>query len=193
MKKLALLLLSVTLLAGCTARKPADEGTTSQSQSSASSQVVSPAKAIKVTVPTIIRKFQQKYPQLGITEISLKRGGQAYYYEVTGVDDQVEIETTWTAKTGRLDRQKKERLDADEANGVERKAAEIETTGLKALAAISKAATAKVGAGTAIAWTLEKDHGETQWEVKVRDGRETHEVQVDAYTAKAVAIETDDD
>ena len=73
-----------------------------------------------------------------------------------------------------------------------RKQEGIDTNQLQSLAAITRAATKKVN-GHAISWSLDREDGQAQWEVKVKSGQAYHEVTLDASTGKVLATERDVD
>jgi len=195
MRKIGFLLLSALLLTGCAPKpqSPAQQSSQSTSTSQVSQSSVTPKTAIKVSLATAVKKFEQRFGKtVTLTEVSLEAEGRRYLYEISGVDDQQAYELTVDARSGKTSRAEQEKLDTDEANGVERRRAGIELNQLKSLTTISKAATRKIGGGEAIAWALEMDRGTPEWEVKVREKQTEREVHVNAKTGQVVRVEADD-
>lgn len=202
-KLMLALLLSLTL-AGCSANngsKSDDQSSqatsSSQSASSSSSTTSSQSTAadvtkVKVTVAAAIKRYQQTFPNSDITGLSLEKQLGDYQYEVEGVDDSKEYSLNLNAKTAAVTDKKSEALDADEANGVERKA---EALNLDNLISVSKAvqnaqSKAKEQAATEI--SLEREAGQTYWDVQFEaQGQETS-VKVNAQSGKVLAVEQDD-
>ncbi|WP_367295614.1 PepSY domain-containing protein [Levilactobacillus yonginensis] len=199
MGKLGLtLLVTSLLLSGCgasqSANKPADSSSEASSSKLADTAATGDAqKKIKVTVEGAIRQFHQEFGNTAVvTELAIEPIGPRYAYELTGVDSNHEYELTVDAQSGKQSRVHREKLDADEDQGVARKQEGLDTNQLKSLATITRAATQKVS-GHAISWSLDRENGQAQWEVKVKSGRTYHEVTLDASTGKVLATERDDD
>ncbi|VDG23941.1 PepSY domain-containing protein [Lactiplantibacillus mudanjiangensis] len=198
MKKVILLLLAPLMLAGCQAPESATESSVSSSstsqQTSTKTTVANP-KTIKVSLATAIKRYHKQFgPHAAISEIKVERENGRYEYDVSGLDQQYEYEMVINANTGKVLRHSRENLEADDQD--EQTTSQIDPNQLTTLTKISEAATKKVGGGTAVEWSLDHENGEILWEVKVNKGTQTSEVQVNAYTGKAVRIvktETTDD
>jgi len=199
MGKLGLtLLVTSLLLSGCGASQSATKQAGSSSEASSSKLADTAAtgdvqKKIKVTVEGAIRQFHQEFGNAAVvTELSLEPNGTRYAYRLSGVDSNREYELTVDAQNGKQRHARQEKLDADEDQGVARKQEGIDTNQLQSLAAITRAATKKVN-GHAISWSLDREDGQAQWEVKVKSGQAYHEVTLDASTGKVLATERDVD
>lgn len=197
MKKLGILLISMLVLTGCSAgQKSQDKTKTADSAQTSSSQTtrVAAPTSIKVSVTAAIKQFHRQFGQaVAISGLSLEREHGQYQYDVSGLDANREYEATVDARSGKLVHHEQEKLDQDEANGVAQKRDAIAVNRLKPLADISAAAVKRAGGGTAVEWSLEHENDQVQWEVKVRGKNQTHEVPVNAYTAKVVTVQQDDD
>lgn len=196
MRKLSWVVLASTLLlVGCTNTQQSKSSSRSSQATSqqATSQTATSPRQIKVTLNEAVKQFHQKFgTKVTVTELSLETENQHYQYEISGVDQTKEYELTVDARSGKTSRAQQEKLDADEANGVAQRDA-LPLNKVKSRTAVSKIATQEVGGGTAVAWSLDRDHGTTAWEVKVKKGQTHHEVQINALTGKVVHHETDDD
>ncbi|AYM01745.1 PepSY domain-containing protein [Levilactobacillus yiduensis] len=197
MRKLSWVVLASTLLlVGCTNTQQSKSSSSSSSQATsqqATSQTTTSPRQIKVTLTEAVKQFHQKFgTKVTVTELSLETENQRYQYEISGVDQTKEYELTVDARSGKTSRAQQEKLDADEANGIAQRDA-LPLNKVKSRAAVSKIATQEVGGGTAVAWSLDREHGTTEWEVKVTKDQTHHEVQINALTGKVVHHETDDD
>jgi uncharacterized membrane protein YkoI len=114
-----------------------------------------------------------------------------YEYKIEGTSNDQEYELVLDAQTGKTVREHQEKLDADEANGVQKREDGIKKTGLKNIDDVTKIAE-KQAKGTASQWDLSKDDGSTTWEVKVQQGHQSTEVTIDAYSGAVVNTEQDD-
>lgn len=195
MKKLGILLISLIALAGCSAGQGTKDkqAHSEQTSSSQTSRAASP-KTIKVSVNTAIKQLHQQFGQdVALSELTLEQENGQYRYEVSGLDNNREYEIAIDARSGKVLHHEQEKLDQDEANGVARNRDAITVNRLKALTDISQAAEKRAGGGTAVEWSLEHENDQVQWEVKVHQGQQTSEVYVNAYTAKVVTSQQDDD
>ncbi|MCH5465206.1 PepSY domain-containing protein [Levilactobacillus tujiorum] len=195
MKRLGILFVSVLVLAGCQASKPKQQvHQSNQTEQQTSHPTAASPKTIKVSVKTAISRLHQQFnDQISLSELSLERENGQYRYEVAGLDNTYDYEVVVDARSGKVLHHEKARLDHDETAGVARKHKAIEVRRLKDLKQISAIATQKVGGGSAVKWSLEREHDQVQWEVKVRDGQQTQEVAVNAYTGKVMTVQPDDD
>lgn len=203
-KLMLALLLSLTL-AGCSANNASKSDNQSSQATSSNQSASSPSSStsgqstttadvtkVKVSVATAIKQYQQAFPNSDITGLSLEKQLGDYWYEVEGVDDSKEYSVKLNAKTAAVTNKKSEALDADEANGVERKA---EALNLDNLLSVNKAvqnAQSKAKGQAATEISLEREAGQTYWDVQFEaQGQETS-VKVNAQSGKVLAVEQDD-
>lgn len=194
--------LAVMLLAGCsqTIKK---ENTEVKSSSEASSSIIESSinstnsdvnssnqeGNIKITVAKVIELFEKEYPKTAITSIDLDSSLGEYYYDVQGVDDTTEYEMRIHATTGAMKKEREERLDADEQNGVKKKEDALDTKDILSIEKVSENAEKEVGKGTAKEWSLDKEVGVTYWEVKVVDGHKDYEIKMNAKNGEILERE----
>ncbi|EOL49117.1 hypothetical protein RV11_GL001375 [Enterococcus phoeniculicola] len=161
-------------------------------QSTTSSQPATNTEGIDISLEKAISIYQDLYPDTAVTTVDLDTSFGKYYYEVKGVDDSMEYEVKIDAKTGEAKKEKEERLDSDEQNGVEK---DEKALSLDKLLAVDKAAEVAVkaaGGGEAIEWSLEREWATTYWEVTVKNGRSETTVTLDAKTGEILETELDD-
>lgn len=203
-KLMLALLLSLTL-AGCSANNASKSDDQSSQATSSSQSASSPSSStssqstttadvtkVKVSAATAIKRYQQVFPNSDITGISLEKQLGDYQYEVEGVDDSKEYSLNLNAKTATVTDKKSEALDTDEANGVERKA---EALNLDHLISVSKAvqnARSKAKGQAATEISLEREAGQTYWDIQFENQGQETSVKVNAQSGKVLAVEQDD-
>lgn len=147
---------------------------------------------IGLTLEEAVAKYQSVFPDSDITAIDLEENRGHYYYEIQGMDDDVEYEIHIHAATGEISKQEKELLDEDERHGVERREEALDLTDVLSIEKAGELAEAAVGEGNAVEWSLERDDGITCWEVKVKAGHAESSVTLDSKTGKVLEIDFDD-
>lgn len=192
------------LLAGCGASNSKEKVSNQVEQAADSSAVVQSDKTtkskndnkgikeVKVSVTDAIEVYQAKYPNTDITSIELESDFGKYRYQVEGVDDNTEYSLKVDATSKEVSKEKTEKLDRDEQNGVKRKEEKLDLAELKSLEEITEIAEKEAGAGTAIEWNMDSDLGVTFWEVKVKDGHHEVDVKVNAKTGEFLSKEVED-
>ncbi|WP_265456233.1 PepSY domain-containing protein [Enterococcus sp. HY326] len=169
---------------------PSVDTTTSPSVRSGSSADVSTA-TITLSVSDAIGIFQDQYASTDITELKLKTHHGVYYYEVEGMDDDVEYDIWISATDGSLSNQKQKNLDADERGGIERRQSALNLDNLKNLEEISSIAEGEINSGSAYEWQLERELNTTYWEVHVKTSGRHAEVLVDAQSGQVLEVDYD--
>ncbi|WP_179396281.1 PepSY domain-containing protein [Lacticaseibacillus absianus] len=189
MKKVVLILAVATALglAGC-----AKQERPTQQQTVQQTGTVTLKQNVKVSLKKAWTTFTDAHAGAAVTGIDLTKLGKGYQYKVEGVDDDKEYELLLDAKTGKVRHQSEEALDAEDAKGVKKAADGITRSGLITLTEVTDLAEKQVGNGDAYAWSLEEDSGSTVWQVKVKNGKKTIEVTIDAYGGEILKSEEDD-
>lgn len=147
---------------------------------------------IGLTLEEAVAKYQSAFPDSDITAIELEENRGHYYYEIQGMDDDMEYEIHIHAATGEISKQEKELLDEDERHGVERREKALDLTDVLSIEKAGELAEAAVGEGNAVEWSLERGDGITCWEVKVKAGHAESSVTLDSKTGKVLEIDFDD-
>lgn len=215
MKKIGLLgLVAVGLIVtGCSSNKnvlPNDNGNTTNNNTSSTTQqssqqdgtasstsnkndaTTSVNSEITVTANEALSAYQETYPDTSVTSLDLDTSFGSYFYEIKGVDDSVEYEIKVNAKTGEVTKEREEKLDREDQNGVERKNESLDLDGILSIDEAAAIAVEAAGKGEAFEWSLERELSTTYWEVKVKNGFSETSVKLDAKTGSILETEIDD-
>ncbi|MBP1048383.1 PepSY domain-containing protein [Enterococcus sp. BWM-S5] len=165
---------------------------TNQSSTSTNTSTTIGSTTVAVSADEAIKAFQQAYPEASVTSLDLDTSFGTYYYEVKGVDDSVEYEVKVNGETGELTKEREEKLDADERNGIERENESLSLDGIMTIEEAADIALKAVGKGEAVEWSLERELTTTYWEVKIVNGRSETSVKLDAKTGDILETELDD-
>lgn len=182
---LGLLLLSVTILGGCSS----NQASSNQTQTTTKSESL--VDSTKVSLKSAISLYQKTYPDSDITSIELDKTVGKPVYEIEGVDDNKEYKLSINAKNKKILRKKTENLDDDEQNGQARKDDKVKLDKLLSLNKITKIAEKKLKNSQAKEFSLEQELGVTYWEVNVKHGSKEKEVKINAITGKILNTEND--
>ena len=166
------------------------QSTVSSSQSSA--ETTAGNGKIKISVEDVINSYETAYPNTAITSLDLDQSLGSYYYELSGVDDTTQYEVKINAETGELTKEREEKLDRDEANGIEKENEALDLNNLLSIAEAEKIALDTAGQGEAVEWSLDRELSTTYWEVKVKNGRSETSVKMNAQTGEVLETELDD-
>lgn len=173
-------------------KSSAQAESTNQSSTSTNTSTTTGSTTVAVSADEAIKAFQQAYPEASVTSLDLDTSFGTYYYEVKGVDDSVEYEVKVNGETGELTKEREEKLDADERNGIERENESLSLDGIMTIEEAADIALKAVGKGEAVEWSLERELTTTYWEVKIVNGRSETSVKLDAKTGDILETELDD-
>lgn len=165
---------------------------TTQDSTASSAATTSGTTNVSISADEAIKAFQKTYPDASVTSLDLDTSFGTYYYEVKGVDDSTEYEVKIHGETGELTKEREEKLDADERNGVERDNEALSLDGIMSIDKAAAIALKVVGKGEAMEWSLERELSTTYWEVKIVNGRSETSVKLDAKTGDILETELDD-
>ncbi|MGX6962901.1 PepSY domain-containing protein [Vagococcus xieshaowenii] len=205
MKKIvlgAITLATVMTLGAC---KNETTSTTNEQNNNSSTQVAKESSEVNqnsssstsnlsdfsISLDDAIAIYQKEMPNTDITSISIDSSFKNYYYEISGMDDNNEYELKISVDTGDVSDKRDEKLDRDEQNGVKRNEEKLTFDHLKPLDELTELAVKQVGGGQATDWSLEKDLSVTYWEIKVENGKQKHEVKINAETGDILETEQD--
>lgn len=140
---------------------------------------------IKVDQNTAVDKFNQKYQNKQLSEISLDDEHGKYVYEVKGFDDTKEYEVKVNAKTGKVVKSESEKRDRGEEEY------QLDPGKVISRDEASKIAEDAAKKGKSREWELKQEKDKAVWEVKVVDGRHATEVTIDAGSKAVISTEKD--
>lgn len=209
MKKIKLLTIgtlsfaTLLVMAGCSKPEspvatPTPETTTEKSQSTQASSTTTEetteasSTSESISLAEVISIYQTNYPDSDITSIDLDDSFNEWYYKVEGVNDTTEFELRINAATKEVVKEKEEKLDREDANGVKRNNDKLDLENLVPLEEITAVAEKEASAGTATDWELDRELTTTYWKVTVKDGNKETEVKIDAKTKAVLEVELDD-
>jgi len=146
---------------------------------------------IELSLQSAIDKYYEIYPNTTIAEITLEKSRGAYHYNIEGVDDNTEFEIRINAMTGEAQKMPENQLDRDERNGAKKANEALNLDGIKTISEISEIAIIRVGSGSAVEWSLDREHGVTYWTVDINANGAKHEVEINAQTNEILSVERD--
>ena len=144
------------------------------------------ATGINLSQSDAINKFNEKYGSKAIEEIELETKKDKYVYEIKGFDSQNEYEVKIDASNGNVLKSDTEKLDSDDKNE------QLDLNNIIDREQATQIAQQSVQ-GQPVKWTLEKDNGQTIWEIEFENGDKETEVKIDANSQKVLKTEVDDD
>lgn len=177
----------ILLGAGGTAGIMAAKGHHHESRIEATQLKKAKTSDIKIDQQGAIDKFNQKNPNKQLSEVKLEVDHGKYIYKVEGFDKTNEYKTEINAQSGKITSNKSEKLDQGDK--------EYQLDPSKAISRDEASQIAEKAAkkGTSREWELKQDtKGKAVWEVKVTDGHQVKEVQINAGTKKVLSTEKDD-
>ncbi|WP_342438416.1 PepSY domain-containing protein [Paenibacillus sp. FSL L8-0436] len=136
--------------------------------------------------------YALKSAQGRIESIDLKERISGSYYEVEIRHNHQEIDVRVDAYTGKILSVRKE-TDDDDDDDDDNYAAATSQSGTMISAAKAAEAASASAKGTVTEINLDGDNGSFVYEVEIRNGKVTTEVEVDAYTAKVLYTDVDSD
>lgn len=147
---------------------------------------------IVLTAEEALAAYEEAYPNTSVTSLDLDTSFGSYHYDVKGVDDSTEYEIKVNAKTGEVTKEREEKLDREDQNGVERKNEALDLDGILTVEKAAAIALETAGQGEAVEWSLERELTTTYWEVKIKNGFSETSIKMDAKTGTVLETELDD-
>lgn len=200
MKKRALWLAIIPLIAivsGCSA---ADNTTTTNTeQSSATSQETKEQKKEKdnvdfsdlsIDLEKAISLFQETYPGADLTSVELSKNFGTIHYKMEGLDDSQEHKLRINSETGEIDRKRSSNIDWDD--NLRREHISLDVASLLPISDIVKSALDSRPDGEVTDMQLERETGNAYWEVEVSTGTLSHvNIHIDAQSGEVLFTERD--
>ncbi|MBC1475529.1 hypothetical protein HB852_12995 [Listeria grandensis] len=148
-------------------------------------------KKFSMSYTEAIEIFKNKHPKTDITSVELSQELGKFVYTIDGVDDSSEFEMKFDADTKAILQDNNEKLDREDANGVERANEKLDLTGIKTPQEAMTAAL-KQQAGTVKEWSIDREMNQTYFSVQVMNGTQEVEVKLDSKTLAVLSTEQDD-
>lgn len=199
---------TVAVLGACGNGNTKDTSTNTNNQATSSSQATTSTsentpntssassllnKEFKVSLDDAIQVFSNEHPDVAITSIEFDTNFGTYGYKIEGVDDSNEYELFINADTKEVSKQREERLDSEDANGVARKNDALALDKIISPQKAMEAAFSEVNKqGDITEWKLSQEVQKTFYEIKIKNGSNETEVKVDSVSGTVLQTEQDD-
>lgn len=209
-KKIVIGMISIAaaaLLGACGNGNTKDTSTNSNDQATSSSQVVSSAnesslstastsslldQEFKVSLDEAIQLYSKEHPDAAITSIEFDKRLGAYGYKIEGVDDSKEYELFIDADTKKMSKQREERLDSEDANGVAKKNDALLLDNIISPQEAMEAAFSEASnQGDITEWKLNQEIQKTFYEVTVKNRLNETEIKIDSVNGTVLQTERD--
>lgn len=163
------------------------ETTTSKSDNNESLQ----NKSFDMSYEDAINAFKEKHGDAEISSVELEENLGKYVYKVDGISNDNEYEMKFNAETKEQLSDETDKLDREDAGGVEKENEKISLDGIKTpKEAMDKAVTEQ--AGDVTSWKIERELDTTYYEVTVKQDNKKYEIKLNAKTLDVLQTEQDD-
>ncbi|SDW04924.1 Peptidase propeptide and YPEB domain [Listeria ivanovii subsp. londoniensis] len=167
------------------------EKTSKSSSNSSSSADSLQKKSFDMSYEDAINAFKEKHNDAEISSVELEKNLGKYVYTVDGISNDNEYEMKFNAETKEQMSDETDRLDAEDAGGVEKANEKIDLDGIKTPQdAMDKAVSEQ--AGDVTSWTIERELDTTYYEVTVKQDNNKYEIKLNAKTLEVLQTEQDD-
>ncbi|MDT0000765.1 PepSY domain-containing protein [Listeria cossartiae subsp. cayugensis] len=163
------------------------ETTTSKSDNNESLQ----NKSFDMSYEDAINAFKEKHGDAEISSVELEKNLGKYVYKVDGISNDNEYEMKFNAETKEQLSDETDKLDREDAGGVEKENEKLSLDGIKTpKEAMDKAVTEQ--AGDVTSWKIERELDTTYYEVTVKQDNKKYEIKLNAKTLDVLQTEQDD-
>ncbi|MCD2223265.1 PepSY domain-containing protein [Listeria cossartiae] len=163
------------------------ETTTSKSDNNESLQ----NKSFDMSYEDAINAFKEKHGDAEISSVELEKNLGKYVYKVDGISNDNEYEIKFNAETKEQLSDETDKLDREDAGGVEKENEKLSLDGIKTpKEAMDKAVTEQ--AGDVTSWKIERELDTTYYEVTVKQDNKKYEIKLNAKTLDVLQTEQDD-
>ncbi|EIU7101915.1 PepSY domain-containing protein [Listeria monocytogenes] len=168
-----------------------NETTSSKSSNNESSSDSLQNKSFDMSYEDAINVFKDKHSDAEISSVELEKGLGKYVYKVDGISNDNEYEMKFDAETKEQLSDEIDRLDREDAGGVEKENEKIDLNGIKTpKEAMDKAVSEQSGDVTS--WKIERELDTTYYEVTVKQDNNKYEIKLNAKTLDVLQTEQDD-
>lgn len=167
------------------------ETTSSKSSNSNSSTDSLQNKNFDMSYEDAVSAFQDKHSDAEISGVELEKNLGKYVYTVDGISNDNEYEMKFNAETKEQMSDETDKLDQEDAGGVEKENEKLNLDGIKTpKEAMEKAISSQ--AGDVTSWNIERELDTTYYEVTVKQGNNKYDIKLNAKTLEVLQTEQDD-
>ncbi|MBC1978374.1 PepSY domain-containing protein [Listeria marthii] len=148
-------------------------------------------KSFDMSYEDAINAFKDKHGDAEISSVELEKNLGKYVYKVDGISNDNEYEMKFNAETKEQLSDETDKLDREDAGGVEKENEKLSLDGIKTpKEAMDKAVTEQ--AGDVTSWKIERELDTTYYEVTVKQDNKKYEIKLNAKTLDVLQTEQDD-
>ncbi|MBC1601867.1 PepSY domain-containing protein [Listeria welshimeri] len=167
------------------------ETTSSKSSSNNSSTDSLQNKNFDMSYEDAVSAFKDKHSDAEISGVELEKNLGKYIYTVDGISNDNEYEMKFNAETKEQMSDEKDKLDQEDAGGVEKENEKLNLDGIKTpKEAMDKAISSQ--AGDVTSWNIERELDTTYYEVTVKQDNNKYDIKLNAKTLEVLQTEQDD-
>ncbi|EAC6063225.1 PepSY domain-containing protein [Listeria monocytogenes] len=169
-----------------------DETTSSKSNSNDNNSTGSlQNKSFDMSYEDAVKTFKDKHREAEISSVELEKSLGKYVYTVDGISNDNDYEMKFNAETKEQLSDETDRLDQEDAGGVEKENEKLNLDGIKTpKEAMDKAVSEQ--AGDVTSWNIERELDTTYYEVTVKQGTQKYDIKLTAKTLEVLQTEQDD-
>ncbi|MBC1693277.1 PepSY domain-containing protein [Listeria welshimeri] len=167
------------------------ETTSSKSSSNNSSTDSLQNKNFDMSYEDAVSAFKDKHSDAEISGVELEKNLGKYVYTVDGISNDNEYEMKFNAETKEQMSDETDKLDQEDAGGVEKENEKLNLNGIKTpKEAMDKAISSQ--AGDVTSWNIERELDTTYYEVTVKQDNNKYDIKLNAKTLEVLQTEQDD-
>ncbi|MBC1449487.1 PepSY domain-containing protein [Listeria welshimeri] len=167
------------------------ETTSSKSSSNNSSTDSLQNKNFDMSYEDAVSAFKGKHSDAEISGVELEKNLGKYVYTIEGISNDNEYEMKFNAETKEQMSDETDKLDQEDAGGVEKENEKLNLDGIKTpKEAMDKAISSQ--AGDVTSWNIERELDTTYYEVTVKQDNNKYDIKLNAKTLEVLQTEQDD-
>ncbi|MBC1497270.1 PepSY domain-containing protein [Listeria welshimeri] len=167
------------------------ETTSSKSSSNNSSTDSLQNKNFDMSYEDAVSAFKGKHSDAEISGVELEKNLGKYVYTIEGFSNDNEYEMKFNAETKEQMSDETDKLDQEDAGGVEKENEKLNLDGIKTpKEAMDKAISSQ--AGDVTSWNIERELDTTYYEVTVKQDNNKYDIKLNAKTLEVLQTEQDD-
>ncbi|MHC5293045.1 PepSY domain-containing protein [Listeria welshimeri] len=167
------------------------ETTSSKSSSNNNSTDSLQNKNFDMSYEDAVSAFKDKHSDAEISGVELEKNLGKYVYTIEGISNDNEYEMKFNAETKEQMSDETDKLDQEDAGGVEKENEKLNIDGIKTpKEAMDKAISSQ--AGDVTSWNIERELDTTYYEVTVKQDNNKYDIKLNAKTLEVLQTEQDD-